>query len=52
MTRLRIELPDSVAKRAEPLATKDEISLDQFVALAWQRIRSSANAKPARIIRL
>ena len=34
MTTLTIQLPASLAKKAAELARKDEISLDQFAAMA------------------
>ena len=34
MTKLTVQLPESLAKKAAELARKDEISLDQFASLA------------------
>ena len=34
MTQLNISIPDSIYKSVQALATKEEISIDQFVALA------------------
>ena len=34
MTQLNISIPDSIYKSVQALATQEEISIDQFVALA------------------